>query len=72
MAILANEAECNLGGAAYKNYNLKLCLKCLRGGQVEEARPFTPSLGRPGPKDGNTEGPYYYLKTRLIRTFVTI
>lgn len=37
MAILANEAECNLGGAAYKNYNLKVCLKCLRGGQVEEA-----------------------------------
>lgn len=41
MAILANEAECNLGGAVYKNYNLKVCLKCLRGGQVEEATPFT-------------------------------
>jgi hypothetical protein len=55
MAILANEAEYNLGGAAYRNYNLNLCLNCLRGGQVEEATPFTPSLARPGPRDGNTK-----------------
>lgn len=68
MAILGNEAEYNLGGATYRNYNLNLCLKCLRGGQVEEAAPFTPSLERAGPRDGNTESPFSRLKNMLIQT----